>query len=222
MLRHKTTLIVFQLLLALSFSQNLIASDFSLSKPHKHKNLALYFLGLNKSPQNNVFAEKIMPLDEALSKNNITVHETGTVSALHVENTSTNDIVFLQAGDIVKGGKQDRVLTTDMLLQPQSSRVAISAFCVERDRWQPRKSESVIKFSSSKNRLSSKQLKVAAFSRKEQGEVWKEVSNMQKNCMTILALMFKTTVPKRAYNLASKAKPWQEVWMDTLGSSRIN
>lgn len=180
MLRYKSTLTILNLLLALCFSQNLIASDFSLSKPHKHKNLTLYFLDLNDAAQNSTFAEKIMPLDKALSQKKVTVHETGTVSELHVENTSKDNIVFLQAGDIVKGGKQDRVLTTDMLLRPQSGRVAISAFCVERGRWQPRESESVKQFSSSKNSLSSKKLKIAAFSRKEQGEVWKEVSNVQK------------------------------------------
>ena len=185
MLRYESTLTILKLLLALCFSQtcfsqNLIASDFSLSEPYKHKNLTLYFLGLNGTAQNGTYAEQIIPLDEALSKNKVTVHETGNVSELRVENTSTDNIVFLQAGDIVKGGKQDRVLTTDMLLQPQSGRVAISAFCVERGRWQPRESESVKQFSSSKNSLSSKKLKIAAFSRKEQGEVWKEVSNVQK------------------------------------------
>ena len=63
------------------------------------------------------------------------VKETGTVNQLTVENSSATETVFIQAGDIVKGGKQDRVLTVDMILPPKSGAIPISSFCVEQNRW---------------------------------------------------------------------------------------
>src|SRR5207248_3320243 len=51
-------------------------------------------------------------------------------------------------GDIVKGGRQDRVLTVSFLLPPQSGRVPIASFCVEQGRWAARGKEDQFKFSS--------------------------------------------------------------------------
>ena len=56
--------------------------------------------------------------------------------------------VFIQAGDIVKGGKQDRVLTVSFLLPPNSGRVPIASFCVEQGRWSARGKEDHARFSS--------------------------------------------------------------------------
>ena len=74
------------------------------------------------------------------------VHETGSVNELTIENVTLNEDVFVQAGDIVKGGKQDRVLSVDLILAASSDSVPISAFCVEQSRWQARGSESADHF----------------------------------------------------------------------------
>ena len=50
-----------------------------------------------------------LTLQEALAKGQVQVVETGRVNELQIENTGAEQ-VFIQAGDIVKGGKQDRVL----------------------------------------------------------------------------------------------------------------
>ena len=52
------------------------------------------------------------------------VLETGTVNELKIENTGSED-VFIQAGDIVKGGRQDRVLSMSFVLPPKSGEVPI-------------------------------------------------------------------------------------------------
>ncbi len=57
-----------------------------------------------------------------------------------MENTG-KDEVYVQAGDIVKGGQQDRVLSVDLLLPPRSGEVSIAAFCVEHGRWTARGNE---------------------------------------------------------------------------------
>src|SRR6202030_1831249 len=98
-------------------------------------NLAVYFV-------HGSAAEGPVPmsLEEALAQGWVKVSETGSINELTVENVG-DDGVFVQAGDIVKGGRQDRVLSVDLLLPPHSGRVPIAAFCVEPGRWSARGQE---------------------------------------------------------------------------------
>ena len=92
-----------------------------LSGPHTYENLAVYFL-------HGVSASGAVPLtlQEAVAKGRVQVIETGQVNELQIENTGTEP-VFVQAGDIVKGGKQDRVLTVSFLLPAKSGRLPIAS-----------------------------------------------------------------------------------------------
>jgi hypothetical protein len=101
-----------------------------------------------------------LTLQEALAKGAVKVQETGSVNALTVENTG-KDEVFVQAGDIVKGGQQDRVLSVDLLLPPHSGAVSMAAFCVEHGRWTARGNEDVRQFSSAASAMPSHEAKVA-------------------------------------------------------------
>jgi hypothetical protein len=114
-----------------------------ISGPHVHDNLAVYFVhGAGTG------GPVPLTLQEALAKGHVQVVETGQVNELQVENAGSEP-VFIQAGDIVKGGKQDRVLTVSLLLPPKSGRVPIASFCVEQGRWTARGKEDQAKFSSS-------------------------------------------------------------------------
>jgi len=125
------------------------------SGPIVHDNLAIYVVhgsgGGGGVP---------LSLQEALAKGVVKVHETGSVNALTVENTG-KDEVYVQAGDIVKGGQQDRVLSVDLLLPPRSGEVSIAAFCVEPGRWTARGNEDVRQFSSAAAAMPSHEAKVA-------------------------------------------------------------
>ena len=114
--------------------------------PLVHENLAIYFMH-GQAPAGPV----PLTLQEALAKGSVQVVETGRVNELQIENTG-NEEVFIQAGDIVKGGKQDRVLTVSLLLPPKSGRVPIASFCVEQGRWSPRGKEDHAKFTSATRR----------------------------------------------------------------------
>ena len=107
-------------------------SKTTVSSPHVHENLAVYFIH-GESAAGPV----PLTLQEALDKGSVRVLETGSVNELKIENTGSEDI-FIQTGDIVKGGKQDRVLTMSFVLPPKSGEVALAAFCVERGRWSAR------------------------------------------------------------------------------------
>ncbi len=128
------------------------AADPSLriSGPHIHENLAVYFL-------HGASASGAVPLtlQEALAKGTVQVVETGRVNELQIENTGAEE-VFIQAGDIVKGGKQDRVLTVSFLLPANSGRMPIASFCVEQGRWSARGREDHSKFSSAQEAMPSR------------------------------------------------------------------
>ena len=125
------------------------------SGPIVHDNLAIYLV-------HGTAAGGAVPLtlQEALAKGAVQIHETGSVNALTVEN-SGKDEVYVQAGDIVKGGQQDRVLSVDLLLPPHSGEVPIAAFCVEHGRWTARGNEDVRQFSSAASAMPSHEAKVA-------------------------------------------------------------
>jgi hypothetical protein len=101
-----------------------------------------------------------LTLQEAFDKGSVRVLETGAVNELKIENTGTED-VFIQAGDIVKGGRQDRVLTMSFVLPPKSGEVALAAFCVERGRWSARGAESAAAFSSAAEAMPSREAMLA-------------------------------------------------------------
>jgi hypothetical protein len=126
-----------------------------ISGPHVHDNLAVYFVH-GASTQGPV----PLTLQEALAKGSVRVVETGTVNELKVENTSDED-VFIQSGDIVKGGKQDRVLTMSFVLPPKSGEVGLAAFCVEHGRWSARGAEDVTAFASAAEAMPSRKAKLA-------------------------------------------------------------
>jgi len=142
---------------ALGFSGAARASSgYTVSGPVMHENLSIYFLH-GKSAEGPV----PLTLEEAMLKGTARVDETGSVNQLSIENLGTEE-VFVQAGDIVKGGKQDRVLSVSFVLPPKSGKMPIAAFCVESGRWSKRGNEENASFSSSDNMIATKDLKLAA------------------------------------------------------------
>jgi hypothetical protein len=125
------------------------------SGPFVHENLAVYLV---HGP--SAAGPVPLTLAEALTAGKVIVHETGSVNRLTIENTGTEE-VFVQAGDIVKGGQQDRVLTVSFLVPPASGRLDIGAYCVEQGRWSARGKEDVKRFASSDKTLPSRDAKLA-------------------------------------------------------------
>jgi hypothetical protein len=151
------------------------AADYVVSGPYTHKNLTIFLLhGAGQSQ-----SRAPLTLQEAMKRKLVVVRETGDVNRLTIQNRSNQDI-FVQAGDIVKGGQQDRALALDLIVPPKSGRIPIDAFCVEQGRWSRRGGEAVTAFSASDNALASKDLKIAAKAKSSQGDVWANVSKTQE------------------------------------------
>jgi hypothetical protein len=147
----------------------------SVSPPITHDNLTVFLLhGPDVLP-----GQTILTLQEALAEKKAVVHETEQVNELSVENTSPDTLLFIQSGDIVKGGKQDRAIAFDMLLPPKSGRVAIGSFCVEHGRWRQRGMEGQASFQSSTDTVTGRDLKVAVNASRSQAEVWQKVAETQ-------------------------------------------
>lgn len=146
---------------------------YQISGPFCNENLAVFLIkGKDK------VKGQVLTLEEALAQKQVIVEETSDVNLLRVQNRS-EQYVFLQSGDIVRGGKQDRAIQYDMMLAPKSGKISLPVFCVEHGRWQKRGQEGASSFSRSENALAGKELKLAAKKYGDQGSVWNNVSTVQ-------------------------------------------
>lgn len=137
------------------FAANVLADTPRVSPPIVHENVSIYLLrGTSRS------GPVPKTLAEALEANAVEVHETGNVRELKIENKG-DDPLFIQMGDIVKGGRQDRVLTVSLLLPPRSGLLPVGAYCVEQGRWSARGVEDVKRFAMSAALLPSREAKMA-------------------------------------------------------------
>lgn len=152
------------------------ASQFTVLPPVTYKNLTIFFI---EGPETTPGA-RLLTLKEALDQKKVIVHETGDVNELTVENLSDDEEIYIQSGDIIKGGRQDRVFETDFVVPKNSGKLPIPAFCVEQGRWRQRSNEASDRFSSSDQSLASKELKLAAKHDKRQEAVWSQVASAQE------------------------------------------
>ena len=76
-------------------------------------------------------------LDESLRSGWLTISEAGqgSVPQVAVQNTSSR-YVFLMAGELITGGKQNRTIADDVMIPPHSGPIAIAVRCIEKGRWQ--------------------------------------------------------------------------------------
>jgi hypothetical protein len=153
-----------------------IPSDGQISGPFTHENLSLFLV---RAQQGAKTGSRYLTLQDAMDQRKIVVTETKKVNELAVENISV-DPIYIQSGDIVKGGQQDRVITNDFVLPPKSGRIAVDAFCVEQGRWSRRGSESASTFNSSSELVPTKPMKMAVI-KQNQSEVWQQVAEAQRN-----------------------------------------
>ena len=147
--------------------------------PYTHSNLSLYLLTLPEM-QTVTGSQYFLPLDRAIREQSVVVHETGEVGRLEVENLSPDVDVLIQDGDIVRGGRQDRVVRIDFILPAKSGRLPLPTFCVEKRRWGRRGAEAAHKFSGSSHVLSARAMRASMRSgHADQGWMWSEVSKLQ-------------------------------------------
>lgn len=125
------------------------ASGYKVLDPIRHGNLTVFPVVAAKS----YFTGEFLTLDEGLRSGEVVVTEAGSVQGLirrspappvRHDGAQVNRLVLvnnskrpllLLAGEIVTGGKQDRVIGKDRIVSPESDPVDLSVFCVEPGRW---------------------------------------------------------------------------------------
>ena len=125
------------------------AAGYKVLEPIRHGNLTVFPVVAAKTYPTGEF----LTLDEGLRSGEVVVTEAGSVQglvrrhgapAIRHDGAEVNRLVLvnnskrpllLLAGEIVTGGKQDRVIGKDRIVPPESDPIDLGVFCVEPGRW---------------------------------------------------------------------------------------
>jgi hypothetical protein len=131
---------------------------------------------------------QLLTLDEGIRTGEVVVTEAGSdrglvrgehplprgggaeVNRLVLYNNSGRPLLLL-AGEIVTGGKQDRVIGADRIVPPKGGPMDLSVFCVEPGRWV----ESSAKFGSMAAQMVQPSVRVPVMAARNQSQVWDQV-----------------------------------------------
>ena len=168
-----------------------IVSDYKLLDPITHGDLTIFPVVSAKTHDTNGF----LTLDEGIRSGEVVVTEAGNlhsamqrrpapqnyrgsaqVNSLVLVNNSQRPLILL-AGEIVTGGKQDRVVAKDRIVPSESDPVDLGVFCVEPHRWV----ETSNKFDTHASVMAQPSVRKKAMAEKDQQQVWAEVNNAKTN-----------------------------------------
>jgi hypothetical protein len=172
------------------------SADFKVLSPISHGNLTIFPIVAAKSHDTSDF----LTLDEGIRSGEVVVTEVGNmhamvrrplpnyhpgpqVNTLVLVNNSKRPLILL-AGEIVTGGKQDRIVGKDRIIAPESDPVDLSVFCVEHGRW----TETSAKFGNYKNLMAQPSVRKEAMADKDQNKVWAAVQSQNRNTVSNLAM----------------------------------
>jgi hypothetical protein len=135
-------------------------------------------------------ASQLMTLDEGIRSGAVTITEAddeqglvrpgqslpprrgAEVNRLVLTNNSDRPLLLL-AGEIVTGGKQDRVIGADRIVPPKAGPIDLGVFCVEPGRWVASSSN----FGSMGVQMAQPSVRVPAMAEHNQRRVWENVGN---------------------------------------------
>lgn len=153
--------------------------------------------------------QELLTLDEGLRSGEVVITESGSirplirrrpgmpiappggaqVNQLVLVNNSKRALILL-AGEIVTGGKQDRVIGKDRLVPAESDPIDLGVFCVEPGRWVG----SSAKFGPMNSALAAPSLRAKAMADKDQEKVWAEVRRSQAGMIAAMPAAAPETV----------------------------
>ncbi|HWW16251.1 MAG TPA: DUF6569 family protein [Candidatus Dormibacteraeota bacterium] len=189
------------------------ASGYKVLEPIRHGSLTVFPVVASKSFATGEF----LTLDEGLRSGEVVVTEYGNVRGLvrrrptpAVQRESGAEVnrlvlvnnskrpLLLLAGEIVTGGKQDRVIGKDRIVPAESDPVDLSVFCVEPGRWVATSQNfgsSGVTYGSSVGgpvhgavegtMMAQPSVRAKAMGDKDQNQVWAEVRKQQQAMTTV-------------------------------------
>ncbi len=184
-----------------------VGNGYRVLTPIQHGNLTVFPVVAAMSHA----TEELLTLDEGVRSGEVVVSESGNirpmvrrrsgsptiysgngaqVNQLVLVNNSKRPLLLL-AGEIVTGGKQDRVIAKDRLVPPESDPIDLGVFCVEPGRWVGTSG----KFGSLSGALAAPSVRAKAMADKDQAKVWAQVRHSQA---AMIAAMPPSAAPETA------------------------
>lgn len=82
------------------------------------------------------FTFQTVSLSDAMMTGQLSVFETSSehINAVQMVNTGKAP-VYVMAGEVIRGGRQDRMITDDIIVPPHEQPLMVQVHCVEKDRW---------------------------------------------------------------------------------------
>src|SRR5690349_823402 len=162
------------------------ANDYKILAPITHGDLTIFPVVSDKTHDTSNF----ITLDEGIRSGEVVVTEVGNlhstmrrrppyqvrpysgaeVNRLVLVNNSKHPLILL-AGEVVTGGKQDRVVGKDRIVPAESDPVDLSVFCVEHGRW----TETSAKFDTHASMMLQPSVRKQAMAEQDQQKVWDAV-----------------------------------------------
>jgi hypothetical protein len=152
------------------------------SGPFTHKNLTVFLIH-----RKNQDKRDFLTLDEGLKSGAVRVTEKAQeqVSELQIDNESDQPL-YLQEGDRLQGGKQDRIIIASLIVPAKSGKMPVPTNCIEQGRWQP--GQMGYAFGNTANAaLATKEVRLAAKVMQDQGAVWESVAGAKMAAMATLS-----------------------------------
>jgi hypothetical protein len=174
------------------------STDYKILAPITHGDLTIFPVVSAKSHDTSDF----ITLDEGIRSGEVVVTEVGNlhstmrrrppyqprpyqgaeVNRLVLVNNSKHPLILL-AGEVVTGGKQDRVVGKDRIVPAESDPVDLSVFCVEHGRW----TETSTKFDTHASVMLQPSVRMKAMADQDQQKVWDEVGKSRMAMEAALA-----------------------------------
>jgi hypothetical protein len=110
------------------------------------------------------------------------LYQGAEVNRLVLVNNSKHPLILL-AGEVVTGGKQDRVVGKDRIVPAESDPVDLSVFCVEHGRW----IETSTKFDTHASVMLQPSVRMKAMADQDQQKVWDEVGRSRSEMSVAVA-----------------------------------
>ncbi|MGO8790723.1 MAG: ARPP-1 family domain-containing protein [Terriglobia bacterium] len=167
-----------------------IGSTYKVLAPISRGNLTIFPVVTDRTHDTQHF----LTLDEGVRSGEVVVSEAGSVrplirgheryipsdgaevNRLVLVNNSERPLILL-AGEIVTGGKQDRVVGKDRIVPAKSDPIDLAVFCVEPGRWVATKSE----FGSFHSQMAQPSVRRSAMADQNQQKVWSEVNSASQS-----------------------------------------
>ena len=143
----------------------------AIAKPITFNKISLFII--SPARKDTKKPQEFITLKEGLAKRVVTVSEkeSATVGTLRVINHSDKPL-FIQGGDVVEGGQQDRTIPVSLVIQPRTT-VDVPSLCVEPSRW-----TGASQFTKSNTYSCSNAMRLAIL-RRDQGGVWEQVRQIK-------------------------------------------